>query len=1468
MLADLEASDLDRVVEIPTGDSGLPVEVVPGCWVLGISQVGQDWSTQGVDGPLRVGWSADDHLVPPGSSGLEAVTVAAIEEYVLHVLHEGVPIYLNGVLVAVGTHELHPGDAIWVDRSIGITISDARYVTVTGTGYESRLAVALQAPVRPVEYPVFKRPPREVYRAPDDAVDIKAPPEPEKPAKGALLKLIIPPLLTSGMTVAMALLMGRGMMMLMGLGMTVVTLCMSIWNYVTGRRDAKAEAAATNAEYESYLLAKRKELWQLRQAQIKAATYHYLTPEQIERQLELYSPRVFERAINDADFLTVSLGTANRPVSYKVKTPDLTGLPMQDKAGQVTLAGEVAAVVSGHLSVPDLPVVVDLKAAHLGLVGEPGHVRGLLAALLLDLGFFQSYHDIEIIVLTDEPGRAELSWARWLPHCRVKSINITGLVSGENHRDQVLGNLSQLLKQRDLKQSESKQDAGFLPHYVFVVDSPSLVVNHSVMEFLQRPTTGLGFSLVWVTQMQSNLPENIKTVLRLEGSTRATLVMNEGELNGQPLTLPSLEGVKTELTARRLAPIKHVAGVSTQIPEAVTFFELYKVEHPHEIPIADLWAKSASHKSLAVPLGLRGKDDVVDLNLHERAHGPHGLVAGTTGSGKSEIVQSYILSLAAYFHPHEVGFLLIDYKGGGMANLFDNLPHLLGTITNLDGAGSMRALASIKAELARRQRIFNEVGVNNINSYTKAFKAGEVTLPLPHLFLISDEFAELKKEQPEFMAELVSTARIGRSLGVHLILATQKPSGVVDDQIWSNSRFRLALKVANEGDSNEVLKTPDAARITQPGRAILQVGNNEIYEMFQSAWSGAPYVAEQVDAGIDRRVYMLNELGQGTLVNQDLSATDGEADAKATELDVMVNHIRDVYDSQGCIDVEKPWLPPLADTIVSPAIDASQDVGMLTEHNLTVPLGIADIPEQQAQAEFSHTFDTDGNLAVFGASGMGKSVTLTTIALTLATRNSPALCQMFVLDYGNSGLAALRGLPHTGDYLAFGEAEKLAKLIELITGEMDRRKQLFAAAGAHHFAMYNQAAKENNTEPLAAMFVIIDNYDVVPEAGQEMEQFLVRLTRDGASAGMFVMLAASRPNVLKYSISANFKRKLTHFLTDATDTTLVVGRTSLKLDETPGRALVRLENPQLAQCYLPAEHDGNDLAYARRLQAIVETIATTNTATQAAGVKVLADTIPYEDLTTLFNPDRREGWIGYDIDTTNPIALDLTIPYQIITGGAATGKTNLLRLLAAGFQATPQRLFISDSRNGDLAHHAKVEGVTYLGSGAGLTGFIEKLEAVISERLEHRETSGMTMREFLAATPPVLLLIDDLESLGAYIEESITEAHKDLAGPALSSAARAANEKYIDVFKRAAGAGICLIATAPARIMSNTPGPALLFTKPEAAILLGAPQASAAIITIAPPKNYKPTTNQALWHKRGTTKQIKIPRHPNTPDEN
>ena len=1067
----------------------------------------------------------------------------------------------------------------------------------------------------------------------------------------------------------------------------------------------------------------------------------------------------------------------------------------------------------------------------MGLVGEKAYIHRQIASILTQICFFQSYLDIEIVLLVEEEDWAKFEWARWLPHCKVKTINITGLVAAENQRDQVLGNISQMLKMRKQKQDEEKKDSRFLPHYVFIVDNPKLIINHSIMEYLQTPHTDLGFSIIYTTHIQANLPENIRTVFILDGGDKGTLLMDDGVLLNRSVTLPATDTIDFETIARMLAPIRHSQGVSTQIPESVTFFELYNVKHPEEIPVLELWEKNACHKSLSVPLGLRGKDDVVSLNLHEKAHGPHGLVAGTTGSGKSEIVQSYILSLAVNFHPHEVGFLLIDYKGGGMANLFANLPHLLGTITNLDGSESMRALASIKSELGRRQRIFGDCGANHINQYTKLFKANEVTEPMPHLFIISDEFAELKKEQPDFMTELISAARIGRSLGVHLILATQKPSGVVDDQIWSNSKFKLALKVADESDSNEMIKTPDAARITQPGRAYLQVGNNEIYELFQSAWSGASFSADVVKKGFDSRVYLLNPLGQGELLNDDLSEVDALEESKLTQLDVLVSHIHSLYEELETDVVEKPWLPPLPHKLVTTHISTGVDVGGITSHNLAVPLGMADIPEEQTQIEYVHNFVEDGNLAVFSSSGFGKSTMLMNVALTLASNNSPKLLNYFIMDYGNSALAQLKGLPHTADYLTFDDTEKLDKLVKLLTGELKTRKSLFASVSAVNFRMYNEVAKEK----LPAILLFIDNYDVIREIGDDLEEFLVKLTRDGTGVGIYTVATASRSNAIRYSVLNNFKNKIAQFMFDDSDIAAVAGRCAYKLPEIRGRAIIKMKEAHIAQCYLPAPFE-NDIDYTKHIGDIVSGIAEQNTASKAEGVRVVPDIVTYEDLAPYINAMQRQITVGFNTETTEPTYLDLSIACQLIVGGPSTGKTNVLKLIAS--QLKGMTLFVADSATGDLNALETWPQITYMETADQLDNFYQNLLGEVERRQTELDASDMRIREYLASQPPVLVLIDDADNFVELCKGKAMDM-ENLVTAAISM-------------------GITFItATQPLKMRGFDNITKVLKGSP-AGIVLGHP-AEQNVLQVPPPRGYKAVPDIGFWYRRGDISQIKMP---------
>ncbi|UJS27267.1 type VII secretion protein EssC [Macrococcoides canis] len=608
---------------------------------------------------------------------------------------------------------------------------------------------------------------------------------------------------------------------------------------------------------------------------------------------------------------------------------------------------------------------------------------------------------------------------------------------------------------------------------------------------------------------------------------------------------------------RKLANINHVENLKNTIPESISFMQLYKAKYTDELDIPRRWKESQSYKNMAVLLGVRGKDDIVHLNLHEKAHGPHGLIAGTTGSGKSEIIQSYILSLAVNFHPHEVAFLLIDYKGSGMANLFKDLPHLVGTITNLDGASSMRALTSIKAELKKRQRLFNENEVNHINQYHKLIQDGKQLEPMPHLFLISDEFAELKQEQPDFMKELVSTARIGRSLGIHLILATQKPSGVVNDQIWSNSKFKLALKVQNKQDSNEILKTPDAADITLPGRAYLQVGNNEIYELFQSAWSGANYAPDDSSKTIDKTLYQINHYGQYENVTRDLSGLDeGKVVETKTELEAVIDEVKRVKDALQVTKVKTPWLPPLKKVIYQDELVETDFKKLWSDDSRKVELlfGYKDVPEEQLQENYLVDVSEMNQLLLIGSSRYGKTTFLQNSIVYLARNYSPNIVQMYILDFGSSSLIQYSKFPHVIDYLKLDEEEKISKFITLIRQFISERKRLFTEKLVSNLEEFNM----NSKYTLPRIMIVIDNYDAIKEekVHEQFDEVLTKVTREGNALGINVLMTGNRIGNVRLNLVSNFKTKVSLHLFDKSDVSTILGSNKHMPEDIPGRAAI------------------------------------------------------------------------------------------------------------------------------------------------------------------------------------------------------------------------------------------------------------------------------------------------------------------------
>ncbi|WP_128836833.1 type VII secretion protein EssC, partial [Streptococcus sp. DD11] len=538
------------------------------------------------------------------------------------------------------------------------------------------------------DYPDYHQSPRLMYEGAEDKIRINPPgKEPTKPSD-ELLRLIVPPLLMIGVTVLITLLQPRGIYILATVAMSGASVIFSIRTFFKNRKKFKQEKKDRVDLYRLYLRDKAMELNGLERQQKEGLHYHFPNILELTELVDSYSRRIYEKTALDPDFLSYRLGLGQVPTSYQLS------YGQEERSGKKdALEEEGYGLYTQHRKISDMPIAANLSRVPVAYIGPRSLVLEQLQLLLLQLATFHSYHDVQFITIMPEGERDQWDWLRWLPHAKLQELNVRGFIYNQRTRDQVLNSLNQILKLRKAKLEEAgrQESTVFQPHYVILVTEKKLILDHVIMEFFAENPTDLGCSLIFVESSLSAVSGNVKTVIQIKDRNTGQLVMEERKLKETDFRLDHFpEGYDKERIARTLAPLHHLQNLKSSIPDTVTFMEMYGAETFSDLQVLQKWQQNAPYKSLAVPIGLRGKEDLVYLNLHEKAHGPHGLIAGTTGSGKSETIQSYILSLAVNFHPYDVAFLLIDYKGGGMANLFKNLPHLLGTITNLDGAQSMR----------------------------------------------------------------------------------------------------------------------------------------------------------------------------------------------------------------------------------------------------------------------------------------------------------------------------------------------------------------------------------------------------------------------------------------------------------------------------------------------------------------------------------------------------------------------------------------------------------------------------------------------------------------------------------------------------------------------------------------------------------------------------------------------------------
>lgn len=870
------------------------------------------------------------------------------------------------------------------------------------------------------------------------------------------------------------------------------------------------------------------------------------------------SRTLWERSMSHNDFLTLRLGIGNLPMDADIKFPDKRFSLNEDN-----LQFALYALADQPKELEKVPITLSLTEDYIsGIVGDRKLVLQYVKNLIVQLVTLHSYDEVKLVFIFDKDEMEEFSYAKWLPHVWNDEETVRFFITNKEEVKEISAYFENIVTEREAGSDEYPELGKY---YVIIAASKELADKMDMLSKLYKMKKNIGFSVITLFDELKMLPKECSKVIEL-GDVEA-VIYNQNDISGNKLIFKADEydWSNIEELAYQLANIK--LDLTTQrysMPNMLTFLEMEQVGKIEHLNPMIRWKENDPTKTLQAPVGVDSSGDLFTLDLHEKFQGPHGLVAGMTGSGKSEFIITYILSMAINYHPDEVAFILIDYKGGGLTGAFEDeekgicLPHLAGTITNLDGASVKRSLISIQSELRRRQAVFNEArkksneGTMDIYKYQRLRRDGVVSEAIPHLFIISDEFAELKQQQPEFMEQLISAARIGRSLGVHLILATQKPSGVVDDQIWSNSRFRVCLKVQEKADSMDMIKRPDAAALSLTGRFYLQVGFNEFFAMGQSAWCGAPYFpSEQVERKVDNSVKVIDHLGRTVKEVKPAEKRTGNSNLK--QIVAIVKYLSDLAQEEH-INVRPLWLDAIPAVIEVDKLIKKYKVRSET-YVLNPVIGEYDDPFNQSQNIMTLPLTDEGNAILYGSVGSGKGIAIETLVYSLISQYSVDSVNLYLLDFGSEILRVFEKAPQVGEVLFSNDIEKVNNLFKMLKEEVAKRKRKFADCGGDYISYCN-----STSEKVPNIVVLINNFTAFGECFENLEDDLSMLTREGLRVGIYFVLTASSTNAVRYRLQQNFKQLIVFQLNDSADYSGLLGNTDgVYPSKVKGRGIVKYD---------------------------------------------------------------------------------------------------------------------------------------------------------------------------------------------------------------------------------------------------------------------------------------------------------------------
>ena len=1147
--------------------------------------------------------------------------------------------------------------------------------------------------------------------------------------------------------------------------MVCAMLLMLVGNLVRTAMQRRQAVDSERRDYLRYLAQMRRTLRRVVDEQRASLLWRHPEPDRLWTVVG--GTRLWERRTSEPDFAEARIGVGVQRIATPVAAPQTK--PVEDL--EPLCAKALRRFLVAFDAVPDLPVALLVRRfARIMFAGDDEAIRALCRAMVAQLVTMHSPDELRIAVCVSPERAADWDWVKWLPHNQDPQAE-DGAGSVRFRAD------SYPALERLIGVDVLRQRARFDPAAMPSADEPYYLV---VLDGVEVPATarcaGAGFSCFTVLDVGGSLPwkdDRVTMRLRVRDDEFQTVAADDfGDdvfsTIGRPdrLTLAQVTAL-----ARTLSPFRIGGSVEKveALNEEVELVDLLGIEDASAPALDQLWAPRSPWDRMRVPIGVSADGSPVELDVKESAFGgsgPHGMLIGATGSGKSELLRTLVLALALTHSPETLNIVMVDFKGGATFLGLEDLPHISATITNLADDLSMvdRMQDSLHGELVRRQEVLRKAGQTSQHEYEKARAAGSPLVPMPTLFIVVDEFSELLAAKREFVDLFVMIGRLGRSLGVHLLLASQRLDEGRLHALESHLSYRVGLRTFSVMESRAVLGVPDASGLPPtPGAGFLKSDSSTLTR-FKGAYVSGEFQRGRGAGPASVAARTLEIVGfradHVDLPRVDVPAVPAaparseEKGESRTVLEVLAASMK----GKGT-PAQRVWLPPLEESPtlaqllqglqVHPEFGLTRN-GLEERDLLRAPVGIIDKPfEQRRELMHAHFDGAKGHGAVVGAPQTGKSTMLRTLLLSLALSHTPRDVQFYCLDFGGGTLNGLRTLPHVGGVAGRREPEKITRTLAEMTGLLNQRERVFTDLGVDSMSSYRRMRRDGRVDdPFGDVFVVIDGYGTLREEFSDLEPVVFGLAARGLTFGVHLIVSANRWSEIRLQLREAIGTRFELHLGEAMDS-VVSPRVAAKVPAKPGRGITLDQFHFLTGLPCAGGAPPDDLGAATG--QLVAGIAQSWKGPKAPPVRLLPARLQLDRLPEPETEPRFRVPLGWDESELAPVWHDFDrTPHMMVFGGDETGKTNMLRLLlhaiAGRYPDGQARVMLGDSHRDLFSAVPEAMRLGYSVTPDALAKNISEVVVSMRKRLPGPEIlpDRLPLRDWWKG-PRLFVVVDDYE---------------------------------------------------------------------------------------------------------------------------